>query len=140
VKSFIIKFLEKSEGAKIILICFICSLLGIFLIYVAALNTKPQEMKLNEINFGLIGRVISTEGKIVNKNFHKAGHLFLTIEEGDTKIQVPIFAGLINKLNEAGISAKDFAVGKKLFVTGLVSEYKEQLQIIPRKIDDIKIK
>jgi DNA/RNA endonuclease YhcR with UshA esterase domain len=140
VKSFVIKFLEKSEGVKIILICFICSLLGIFLIYVAALNTKPQEVKLNEINFGLIGRVISTEGKIVSKNSHKAGHLFLTIEEENTKIQVPIFAGLMSKLKEVGLSEKDFIVGKSLFVTGLVSEYKEQLQIIPRKIDDIKIK
>jgi DNA/RNA endonuclease YhcR with UshA esterase domain len=130
----------KARTSLILIVCFLCSLLGIFLIYIAALNTKPTKMKLDDINFELVGRVISTEGKIVSKNLHPAGHLFLTIEENNARIQVPIFASLISKLNEAGVSIKDFEIGKKLQVTGLVSEYKEQLQIVPRKVEDIKIK
>jgi DNA/RNA endonuclease YhcR with UshA esterase domain len=130
----------KSRTKLILIACFICSLLGIFLIYISAINTKPTELKLSEINFELIGRIVSTEGKIVDKKLHSAGHLFLTIADDNSRIQVPIFAGLMSKLNDAGLSVKDFAIGKKLLVTGLVSEYKEQLQIVPRKVEDIKIK
>jgi DNA/RNA endonuclease YhcR with UshA esterase domain len=46
----------------------------------------------------------------------------------------------MNKLNEAGLSEKDFAIGKRLSITGLVSEYREQIQIVPRKVEDIRIK
>jgi DNA/RNA endonuclease YhcR with UshA esterase domain len=130
----------KTKVGLILLLCLICSLLGLFLIYITAKNTNPTKLKLSEINFELLGRVVTTEGKIINKNVHSAGHLFLTIADENSKIQVPIFAGLMNKLNNAGLSANDFAIGKKLLVTGLVSEYKEQLQIVPRKVEDIKIK
>jgi DNA/RNA endonuclease YhcR with UshA esterase domain len=124
----------------ILIICLLCSIVGIFLIYFFAKSTSPSTIKLSDIDFDMIGRVVSSEGKIVSRNVHEAGHLFLVIEDEGKRIQVPIFASLMNKLNEAGLSAKDFAIGKRLSITGLVSEYREQIQIVPRKVEDIRIK
>ena len=45
----------------------------------------------------------------------------------------------MNRLKEKGMTEKDFSIGDKLIITGLVSEYKGQLQIIPRKVEDIRL-
>ncbi len=121
------------------LICFICSIIGLVLIYLAAINLQPIKVELSEISFDLIGRSVTSEGKIVYKKVHSAGHLFLTLEARRSKIQVPIFAGLMNKLREKGITEENFSVGDKLVIAGLVSEYRGQLQIIPRKVEDIRL-
>jgi len=109
------------------------------LIYLAALSLQPIKVDLDEISFDLIGRSVTSEGKIVYKKVHSAGHLFLTLEARGSKIQVPIFAGLMNRLREKGMTEKNFSVGNRLVITGLVSEYKGQLQIIPRKVEDIRL-
>lgn len=124
---------------NLILISLLCSLIGLFLIYYSTLIIQPVEVDLNNINFELIGRVVKTRGKIVYKREHEAGHLFLTLAKDDTKIQVPIFAGLMEKLKEVGINSEDFKKGKEIIVTGLVDEYGGQLQIIPRKVEDLVI-
>jgi len=121
------------------LACFICSIVGLALIYLAALSLQPIKVDLDEISFDLVGRSVTSEGKIVYKKVHSAGHLFLTLEAQGSKIQVPIFAGLMNRLREKGMTEKNFSVGNRLVITGLVSEYKGQLQIIPRKVEDIRL-
>lgn len=112
---------------------------GLVLIYFAAINIQPSTIKINEIDSQLIGKTVKTTGYIIYKNNHPAGHVFLTIGDGQSKIQVPLFAGFVNSLNENDVSVDDFRKGVRISVTGLVDEYKGQLQILPRKPNDIKI-
>jgi len=63
----------------------------------------------------------------------------LTISDDDTKIAVPLFAGYLNDLKDVGLTEDDFYEGVEISVSGLVDEYQGQLQIIPRRKDDIKI-
>jgi DNA/RNA endonuclease YhcR with UshA esterase domain len=121
------------------LICFITSAVGLVLIYVAAINLEPKQIELKEINPELVGRSVSTTGKIVYRKTHDAGHLFLTISDDDTKITVPLFAGYLNTLKEVGLTENDFYEGTEILVSGLVDEYQGQLQIIPRRVNDVKI-
>jgi DNA/RNA endonuclease YhcR with UshA esterase domain len=121
------------------LICFITSAVGLVLIYVAAINLEPKQIELKEINPELVGRSVSTTGKIVYRKTHDAGHLFLTISDDDTKIAVPLFAGYLNTLKEVGLTENDFYEGTEILVSGLVDEYQGQLQIIPRRVNDVKI-
>lgn len=123
----------------LISISLVCSVVGLILIYIAALNLQPRQIKISDITAELVGRSVSTSGKIVYKRSHVAGHLFLTISDNDAKIQVPLFAGFMNSLSEVGLTEKDFKVGDKVSVSGLIDEYRGQLQIIPRKVDDIRI-
>lgn len=128
------------EEKFVLLACFLCSLTGLILIYFSAKNSKPFEIELSEINPELIGRAVSTKGKIVHKKIHPSGHLFLTLEEKGSKLQVPIFSGLMSRMNENGISEEDFSLGRILEVSGVVDEYQGQLQIIPRKVEDIRLR
>jgi DNA/RNA endonuclease YhcR with UshA esterase domain len=124
---------------KLILVCFLSSLAGLVLIYLSAVSIQPSTIKINEIDSRLVDKTVRTTGYIIYKSNHPAGHIFLTIAEGEAKIQVPLFAGFVNSLNENDVSIDGFRKGAKIMVTGIVGEYKGQLQIVPRKPEDIKI-
>jgi DNA/RNA endonuclease YhcR with UshA esterase domain len=131
--------LENIKQNKLILICLFSSILGLVLIYFSALSIQPSTIKLNEIDSRSIGKTVRTTGYIIYKNNHPAGHIFLTIADNQSKIQVPLFAGFVNSLNENDFPINELKKGTKILVEGLVDEYKGQLQIIPRKPSDIKI-
>ena len=120
-------------------ICLLTSVIGLVLIYIAAINLEPEQIKLKDITPELIGRSVLTTGEIVYRRTHDAGHLFLTISDDDTKIAVPLFAGYLSTLKEVGLTEDDFQEGKKISVSGLVDEYQGQLQVIPRRVSDVKI-
>jgi len=123
----------------LVLISLLTSVIGLVLIYIAAINLEPKQIELKDMNPELTGRSVSTTGEIVYRRTHDAGHLFLTISDDDTKIAVPLFAGYLNDLKEVDLTEDDFRVGTKISVSGLVDEYQGQLQIIPRRVNDIKI-
>jgi len=125
---------------KILLIaCVLISLFGLAFIYFSALAVSPSETKISKIDSSLNGKLISTTGKISYVRTHPAGHIFLTLTDGDSRIEVPIFSSLMNQLKANGITQYDFKKGKTVRITGIVGEYKGQLQIVPRKASDIQI-
>jgi len=128
------------EEKFILIACFLCSISGLTLIYFSSKALSPEKVSIPEINFEMVGRVVTTEGKIVNVRFHEAGHMFLTLQDGKTRIQIPIFSNLREKLENFGLSREDFREGRRIEVTGLVEEYDGQLQIVPRKLSDIRVK
>lgn len=121
------------------LVCLLSSLSGLALVYIAAINIEPRQLPLSEITFELVGRSVETSGYISYKSEHPNGHVFLTINDGDAAVQVPLFAGYMNALEKNGIDEGDFRKGDVIAVRGLIGEYRDQLQIIPRTADDIKI-
>jgi DNA/RNA endonuclease YhcR with UshA esterase domain len=125
---------------KILLIaCTLISLFGLALVYFSALAISPSETKISKIDSSLNGKLVSTTGKISYVRTHSAGHVFLTLTDGDSRIEVPVFSSLMNQLKVNGITQYDFKKGKTVRITGIVSEYKGQLQIVPRKASDIQI-
>ncbi len=119
--------------------CFLTSILGLFLIYLAVKSIQPQKARLSEITSEFIGKTVTINGKIVYKKYHPAGHLFLSLSDGKQIIQVPLFSSLMEELVRKGFSVENFTKGKSITITGLVSEYKGQLQVIPRKVSDIRL-
>ena len=123
---------------RMVLVSFLLSFVGLILIYLSALHIKPKEVGLGEINFDMVGRIVTTSGDVVYKREHPSGHIFLTISDGDNKVQVPIFAGLRAHLEEK-MDLDEIREGVKLRVTGMVGEYRGQLQVIPRKVGDVEV-
>lgn len=119
--------------------CLSFSLLGLVLIYLAAINISPTRTEISEISAESVGKSVTVSGKITYASLHPAGHLFLTISDGANSIQVPLFAGFISQLNDAGVSTQDLKKGVEIEITGLVGEYRGELQVVPRKTDDVKI-
>ncbi len=67
------------KNNKLVLICLLSSIMGIVLIYVAAIKMQPTLVELEEISPTFIGKTVTTEGYVSYKSSHPAGHLFLTI-------------------------------------------------------------
>ena len=124
---------------RILEICLASSLFGLALIYYAARMIQPVQIPISDIDSSLVGRKVATTGYITNRKFHKNGHIFLTISDGQTKIQVPIFSNLVNALPSSNFDLSQLNTGKEISVIGLVDFYKGQLQLIPQKPDDIKV-
>jgi len=93
---------------------------------------------LSEINFDLTGRSVATTGYVSYVSKHPNGHIFLTLSDGSSTLQVPLFAGFVSSMKTDGINP-NFHRGDVLEVDGLVGEYLGQLQIIPRKTSDIRL-
>ena len=123
----------------LVLICFLTSVIGLVLIYIATINLKPVEIEISQITSDLIGRTVSTKGIITQKKVHSDGHVFLVISDDVSNIQVPIFSSLMNDLKKENITESDFKINENILVTGLVGEYRGQLQIQTRKTSDIKL-
>lgn len=120
---------------KLTLLCLLSSIIGLLLIYYAALMLKPMRLRLDEIDLELVGRKVATTGYIIYRRNHVAGHVFLIISNRRAKIEVPIFSDLASKLK----NVRELKVGRKVFVSGVVDYYKGRLQIIPRKPEDVRL-
>lgn len=124
-------------------VCLAASIVGLILIYIAARSIEAAPIPISELNFEMVGRSVKTAGFIAYRSDHENGHIFLTITDGDdSKIQVPLFAGFVSSFeqnNKQKATADELKRGALIEVEGLVGEYRGQLQIVPRKPDDLKI-
>lgn len=117
-------------------VCLASSILGIALIYFAALNASPIKVSISEIDKSLVGKSVTVKGIISYVRFHQDGHIFLTIADNKTKIQVPLFSSFVSS---AGIDVSKIKVGASVVVSGTVDMYKGKLQIVPKKADGFKV-
>ena len=111
-------------------------MLGLFLIYYISSITEPTNVQIDSIKPDLVGHFISTDGAIVSRTKTKAGHLFLTLQNGDGNISIVMFSTFLNKEK---VNPDKLLKGVKLSVQGVLEEYKGELQIIPKKGSDVKI-
>lgn len=117
---------------KLSLICFIISVLGILGIYYLSSKTQIENVEIEKIDRTYLGKTITTSGKVISATYNK-GNIFLTIKD-NSQINVVIFSNVAKFLD------KYPKKGDNLIITGVVSEYKGKLQIIPRKPEDVVIK
>ena len=119
-----------------VLICGICSLVGLFLIYYISDITLPKEMEIESINPSEVGNFVSTKGTIVSRTLTKTGHLFLTLQGDEGKIDVVMFSTFLTKEK---VDPAKLKKGTTLSINGMLEEYKGELQIVPKKAADVKI-
>jgi DNA/RNA endonuclease YhcR with UshA esterase domain len=128
---------------RLVYVCLVCSIVGLALIYVAARSIRPSSTPISGITFDMVGRSVKTTGFISYKSNHQNGHIFLTITDGDgSSLQVPLFAGFVSSFeqhNKQRATADELRRGSLIEIEGLVGEYRGQLQVVPRKPDDLKI-
>lgn len=115
------------------------SIIGLVLIYIATINIEPQTIAISDITADMEGRKLVVIGQISEKRKHEDGHLFLTLSDNTSKIQVPLFADLMKELDKLGITEDDFHIKGNISVKGVIENYKGRLQILPRNLNDVKI-
>ncbi len=115
------------------------SIIGLTLIYVASVNIEPEKITISDITSDMEGRKISTIGYLIEKREVSGGHLFLTLSDNKTTIQVPLFADMMKNLNNIGVTKNDFHIKQRIAIEGTIEIYKGTLQVIPNKPSDVKI-
>lgn len=118
---------------KLSVVCLCLAIIGIIGIYFITLNTKVEKIPIEEIDNTYIGRTITTSGKVVSASYSKNGNIFLTIQDR-AKINVVIFS------NVAKFMDRHPKKGDYVIITGVVGEYRDKLQIVPRKPEDVIIR
>ena len=108
------------------------SLAGIFLIYLFSLGFEPDDMEISEIDGTMKGKTVRTEGTAKSVKLHDDGHIFVTLADGGSEIQVPIFSDVAK-------GAPKIDVGDRIRVTGYVDGYKGRSQIVPKSAKNIEL-
>jgi DNA/RNA endonuclease YhcR with UshA esterase domain len=112
----------------------LCSLTGLAALYFSAANTHPAITAIAKLNDDFTGTKVTISGRAIDLYNHVDGHLFLTLKDdsGGT-ISVPVFASVRSQMTEP-IELLDV-----IQVTGLVKEYRNELEVVPDKASDLRI-
>lgn len=111
------------------------SIFGVVLLYFVANNLEPEVVRISDIEYKDVGKTVKITGKITSR-YDSKGHIFLKVSDGTSEILVPVFENLVKRLS---IEEKEgFVKGKGIEVVGEVQEYNGELEIIPRRTEDIR--
>lgn len=119
---------------KLIAISIVISVVGLAAIYLLSLLEGPKKTSITNLDLDSVGKFVSTYGVIVSKRKTNGGHLFLEISDGKKNTDVAIFSNLMKYFK----NDYEFRTGRKILVKGVLDEYRGNLQIVPRKPEDIK--
>jgi DNA/RNA endonuclease YhcR with UshA esterase domain len=107
------------------LLIFILAITGLIIIYVSVKNITPLELKIESIENSMVDRIVKIDGKIENIRKSKTGNFYWTVGDGNN-ITVPILDDKFKKL--------EVKSGDTVEVIGLVTEYKGELEVMPKEI------
>lgn len=112
----------------------LCSLAGIAVLYGASLSSRPSVVPIASLDSTFVGLRVVVSGQVINSYEHANGHLFLKLkDDSGGVISVPIFSRVRAGLNEP-IELLDVVQ-----VVGRVELYRNQLEVIPDKPEDIRV-
>lgn len=112
----------------------LCSLTGIALLYLGAVQTRPSLTPISRINTDFIGLKTKISGRVIDLHGHSEGHVFLKVKDNSGGvISVPVFSGVNSKLNEK-IELLD-----TIQIEGRIENYRGELEIIPEGAESIQV-
>jgi len=104
---------------------------GILLTFYIVRNSEISEIPIEKIDSSYLGKTVTVSGKVVSVNSNK-GHIFLTLCDKKC-LDAAIFSNIAKFLTQYPKK------GDRLIITGVIDEYKGNLQIVPRKASDVKV-
>ena len=120
--------MDDSQIAKLCLIGFGISLVAI---YIILLQMEPQSVGVGEVTDQLAGKTVNVTGRASDVYFHKAGHVFFNLVDGEEKVRVVIWENIAEQLSYSGVDLTRLKNGQKVQVTGNVEMYKGEPEIVP---------
>lgn len=111
------------DEKNLLKVALICSIIGIFIIFIFADNLEPSLINISEISSSLIDQSVTVQGKIVSIK-SSPSILIFDVKDDTGSIKVVAFDEKNSDLN------KDQLVE----ILGIVKEYKGFLEIEARKI------
>lgn len=124
---------------KLLRIALITSLIGIIGLLIFTPTIEVKKVKIEDINRGMIDEEVCIECVITDiaSSASKSSY-FLTINDGTGQLPLIIFEKQATEIQSNNFDIKDFK-DKKVEVTGTITEYNSELELILSSGDSLKI-
>lgn len=118
------------EDSKIYKIALAMSIVGLMGMVFSVNMITPREIKINEINRGMLDEDVSMVGVVQNvKKSSSSNTYFLELMDGTGKITVIVFESSAVDLEKVNMSVNSFK-NRRVKVTGKISEYQGMMELI----------
>lgn len=124
---------------KLLRIALITSLIGIVGLIVFTPSVEVKEVDIKDITRAMIDEKVRVDGVITDiaESSSKTSY-FLTISDGESQIQLIIFEKQLAEIESRNLDIDDFK-NRKVEVTGTITEYKSNLELILSSGDSLRI-
>ncbi len=124
---------------KLLKIALVTSLIGIVGLIAFTPTIEVKEINIKDINRGMIDEEVSIKGVItdVTQSSSKTSY-FLTINDGESQIQLIIFESQVADIQSRNLDIEDFK-NRKVSVVGTITEYNSDLELILSSGDSLRI-
>ncbi|WP_296883157.1 OB-fold nucleic acid binding domain-containing protein [uncultured Methanobrevibacter sp.] len=124
---------------KLLRIALITSLIGIIGLLIFTPTIEVKKVKIKDIDRGMIDEEVNIECVVADIASSKSkSSYFLTINDGTGQMPLIIFENQLAEIQSNNIDINDFK-GKKVEVTGKITEYNSDLEMILSSGDSLKI-
>lgn len=132
-------FLMEITDDKLLKIALVTSLIGIVGLIAFTPTIEVKEINIKDINRGMIDEEVSIKGVItdVTQSSSKTSY-FLTINDGESQIQLIIFESQVADIQSRNLDIEDFK-NRKVSVVGTITEYNSDLELILSSGDSLRI-
>lgn len=124
---------------KLLRIALVTSLIGIIGMLIFTPTIEVKKVKIEDIDRGMIDEEVCIDCVVmdVSSSASKSSY-FLTINDGTGQMSLIIFEKQAAEIQTNSLDISDFK-GKKVEVTGTVTEYNSELELILSSGDSLKI-
>ncbi|MFQ6020419.1 MAG: exodeoxyribonuclease VII large subunit [Candidatus Aenigmatarchaeota archaeon] len=113
------------ESKKLLKASIVIAIIGIVSLFFLT-RSSIETVKISDVKIGQLQRI---SGMVTSVYVSKDGHVFLKVADNTGEIQVVVFKN--SNIEEA----YELENGDEITVLGRVSEYKDQIEIIAKRID-----
>ncbi len=124
---------------KLLRIALITSLIGIIGLIIFTPTIEVKKVKIEDIDRGMIDEEVCIDCVIMDMSTSASkSSYFLTVNDGTGQMSVIIFEKQAAEIQSNNFDIADFK-GKKVEVTGKITEYNSELELILSSGDSLKI-
>lgn len=129
----------KITDEKLLRIALIISLIGIVGLIIFTPSIEVKKVDISDITRAMIDEKVCIDGVITDiaESSSKTNY-FLTLSDGESQIPLIIFEKQVAEIQSRNLDIEDFK-GRKVEVTGTVTEYKSDLELILSSGDSLRI-
>ena len=124
---------------KLLKIALITALIGIVGLIIFTPTIEVKHVSIKDINRGMIDEEVSITGVITDiaQSSSKTSY-FLTINDGESQIQLIIFESQVAEIQSKNLDIEDFK-NRKVEIVGTITEYNSQMELILSSGDSLRI-
>ena len=127
------------EDSQIFKIALAMSIVGLMGMLFSVNMISPREIKINEINRGMLDEDVSLVGVVQNvKKSSSSNTYFLELMDGTGKITVIVFESSAVDLEKVNMSVNSFK-NRRVKVTGKISEYQGKMELILKDAASLEV-